>query len=167
MTDINPIIVAKILLLVTVANSAPVVAKKILGKKLSYPVDQGLMLCDDRELFGRSKTIRGIVVSILATALCASLIGLTFFEGAYVAAGSMAGDLLSSFLKRRMKIPPSGMALGLDQLPEAVLPVLALKWCLGWPITFAEVSIVGVAFFIGELAASRLFFALKIRDQPY
>jgi hypothetical protein len=167
MANIDFLVVAKILFLVTVANSAPVVAKKLLGNKLAFPLDGGLVLPDGHELFGRSKTIRGIFASIIATALCASLIGQTFSEGVCVALAAMAGDLLSSFLKRRAKIPPSGMALGLDQFPEALFPAFALRWFLRWPVTFAEIIVVGVVFFIGELIASRVFFALNLRDRPY
>jgi CDP-diglyceride synthetase len=167
MANIDPLIVSKILLLVAVANSAPVAAKKLLGNKLACPVDGALVLPDGQRLFGRSKTIRGIVASIVATALCSSLIGLSFFVGACLGIMAMAGDLLSSFMKRRMKIAPSGMALGLDQLPEALLPAYASRWLLWPPVTFTEIVIIGILFFVCELIASRIFFALKLRDQPY
>jgi hypothetical protein len=167
MTKINFLLVIKVLFLVAVANSAPVFAKRIFGNKFSCPVDGGLILSDGSEIFGKSKTIRGIVVSIASTVLFSSFLGLTFSEGVCVAVAAMVGDLLSSFLKRRLKIPSSGMALGLDQLPEALLPALALRWIHGWPVTFAEAFVIGGLFFMGELIASRLFFALKIRDRPY
>ena len=35
----------------------------------------------------------------------------------------MAGDLLSSFTKRRMRLASSSMAPGIDQVPESVLPL--------------------------------------------
>ena len=38
--------------------------------------------------------------------------------GLLVAATAMAGDLLSSFLKRRLALAPSSQAIGLDQIPE-------------------------------------------------
>jgi hypothetical protein len=41
------------------ANGTPVLAKKILGERLAYPVDGGGEFVDDRPLLGRSKTIRG------------------------------------------------------------------------------------------------------------
>ena len=47
--------------------------------------------------------------------------------GLLVAVGAMAGDLLSSFIKRRMAVAPHGVVLGLDQLPEALLPLLLVK----------------------------------------
>jgi hypothetical protein len=65
-----------------------------------------------------------------------------------------------------LELKPSGMALGLDQFPEALFPAFALRWFLGWPVTFAEIIVVGVAFFICELIASRVFFAFNLRDRP-
>jgi hypothetical protein len=77
----------------------------------------------------------------------------------------MVGDLFSSFLKRRLKIPSSSMAIGLDQIPEALLPALVARCVL--PLTLFDIAAIVLVFFIAELLFSRLFFALKIRDQPY
>ena len=45
--------------------------------------------------------------------------------GALVAASAMAGDCLSSFIKRRFGLEPSEMTLGLDQVPESLFPAVA------------------------------------------
>ena len=45
--------------------------------------------------------------------------------GALVAASAMAGDCLSSFIKRRFGLEPSRMTLGLDQVPESLFPAVA------------------------------------------
>jgi hypothetical protein len=42
----------------------------------------------------------------------------------------MAGDLLSSFVKRRLNLPPSSRATGLDQIPESLLPALVCRGAL-------------------------------------
>ena len=73
---------------------------------------------DGRPLFGASKTVRGILVSILITSACAPLLGLGLRIGLLVAISAMAGDLLSSFLKRRLDLQPGSQALGLDQIPN-------------------------------------------------
>ena len=82
-----------------------------------------------------------------------------------VSAAAMVGDLLSSFLKRRLKIRSSGMAVGLDHIPEALLPALAVRCAL--PLTALDIAAIVAIFFVGQLIFSRIFFALKIRDQPY
>ncbi len=122
--------ILQILVLLTLANGAPVVAKKIFGERFNSPLDGGVAFFDGRPLFGKSKTIRGIVVAVLATAAAAPLIGLSLATGAIVAAAAMAGDLLSSFTKRRLGFKPSSQALGLDQIPESLLPMLAARTML-------------------------------------
>jgi hypothetical protein len=62
--------------------------------------------------------------------------------GLLVAATAMIGDLFSSFAKRRMKLAPGSTALGLDQIPESLLPVIACRWLL--PITALDIVLVPV-----------------------
>ena len=54
------------------------------------------------------------------------VIGLPWNIGLVVAVWAMVGDCLSSFVKRRLKMPSSSMALGLDQIPESLLPLLGV-----------------------------------------
>jgi CDP-2,3-bis-(O-geranylgeranyl)-sn-glycerol synthase len=110
-------LVIKFLVLLTIANGTPVVAKKLLGEFLSAPVDGGLRLGDGRPLFGPSKTQRGIAASLIATTLSAPALGLAWTTGLLAGVAAMAGDLGSSFIKRRMGLPSSGRALILDQVP--------------------------------------------------
>ncbi len=165
MIEIQPLLVAQILVLLTVANGTPVIATRIFGSTLAGPLDGGLVLADGQPLLGRSKTIRGVVLSLLATTACAPLLGLAPTIGLVVAAAAMTGDLLSSFAKRRLRLAPSSMALGLDQIPESILPAIAGRWVL--PITVADILCVTVLFLVGELALSRLLYKLRIRDRPY
>jgi CDP-diglyceride synthetase len=153
------------ILLLTVANSAPVVAKKLFGARLALPLDFGMLFLDGRPWLGTSKTIRGIVVSIAATAGVAYLIGLNPALGALVGALAMMGDLFSSFVKRRLKFPSSSQAIGLDQVPESLLPLLVCRDMLS--LTFTDVAICTGVFLVGELIVSRVAYALRLRDQPY
>jgi hypothetical protein len=50
--------------------------------------------------------------------------GLPSTAGLLVSAMAMIVDLLSSFVKRRMKLVPGSMALALDQIPESLLPAI-------------------------------------------
>jgi CDP-2,3-bis-(O-geranylgeranyl)-sn-glycerol synthase len=112
-------LIARLVLLLAIANGAPVLAKKLLGNLCAAPLDGGMSFFDGRPLFGTSKTLRGIVLSVLATPLGAPLVGLDWKVGTMTATGAMAGDLFSSFVKRRLSLPPSSMAIGLDQIPDA------------------------------------------------
>ena len=82
-----------------------------------------------------------------------------------MAAAAMIGDLLSSFIKRRLDMPPSSQALGLDQLPESLLPLLA--GCRALSLSGLDIILAVAIFFIGELFFARLFYRLGLRDQPY
>jgi CDP-2,3-bis-(O-geranylgeranyl)-sn-glycerol synthase len=105
------------------------------------------------------------VLAIAATSALSPLIGVPWKAGAIIAAGAMAGDLMSSFVKRRMKLASSSMALGIDQIPEALVPAIVARSFM--PLTGLEILLTTVLFFGGELLASRILFALKVRDRPY
>ncbi|MGB5327358.1 MAG: CDP-archaeol synthase [Gammaproteobacteria bacterium] len=159
------VLVFKILLLLVLANGAPVVVKKLFGPRLAYPLDAGKKFIDGQPLFGTSKTIRGIIASILTTSMGALLIGYSMQTGLLFATASLTGDLASSFVKRRLNLPPSSRALGLDQLPESIFPLLLCWQSLGLDIVTAATVV--VIFFVGELLLSKLLFRLNIRDHPY
>ena len=161
----HPTLILQLLILVALANAAPVVAKKLLGKQFAWPLDGGAAFVDGQPLLGSSKTMRGIVVSLLATPLAAVLIGLGWEAGALVAVAAMAGDLISSFVKRRLGFPPSSMAVGLDQIPESLLPFIAASWL--FPVSLLDLVAGTAIFFVGGLALSRILFKLRIRDEPY
>jgi CDP-2,3-bis-(O-geranylgeranyl)-sn-glycerol synthase len=161
----QPILVLKLLVLLAVANGAPVLAKRLLGDRLARPLDGGAIFIDGRPLFGPSKTIRGIVLALAATPLAAALMGLSWQLGVVVAGLAVVGDLLSSFVKRRMGLPSSSMALGLDQIPESLLPLLG-AW-LFVPLSLLDILVGVAAFFAGELILSRILFHLNLRERPY
>lgn len=165
MYHIHPFLIVQLLVLLALANGAPLIAKRLFGSALAFPLDNGITLEDGQPLFGRSKTIRGIALSIALTTLGAPWTGLPSTAGLLVSAMAMIGDLLSSFVKRRMKLAPSSMALALDQIPESLLPAIAARWVL--PVSVLDIIFVTGLFFVGELVASRVLFALNIRDRPY
>jgi hypothetical protein len=116
-------------------------------------------------MFGPSKTIRGIVSSVMATALIAAAVGLTLYVGVVIALGAMAGDLASSFIKRRFNLEPSSKATGLEQIPEALLPCLLLSAIL--PLTAGDIAVIVLLFFGGEIILSEVLFRVGVRDRPY
>ncbi len=157
--------ILKFLVLLTLANGTPIAAKKIFGSRFSFPLDAGNKVWDGRPLFGPSKTVRGILASILVTTASAPLLGLDLTIGATAASAAMAGDLFSSFVKRRLNFPPSSQALGLDQVPECLFPMLACREALS--LTAADIALGVAIFFIGELILSRFLYHLHFRDKPY
>jgi CDP-archaeol synthase len=159
------IVVLKLLILLTVANGVPVIAKRLLGNHLACALDGGARFIDGQVLFGASKTVRGLLLSIAATMAVPPLFGLDFTTGFLVGLGAMAGDLLSSFTKRRLGMKPSSKATGLDQIPESLLPALMCWKHLSLSL-IDVIALVG-AFFVGEILLSRLLFKVRIRERPY
>ena len=68
------------------ANGTPVITKKLLGRRCSRPLDGDLQFADGRPVFGPSKTIRGVVLAVLATTAGAPMIGLGGRSGCWSAA---------------------------------------------------------------------------------
>jgi CDP-2,3-bis-(O-geranylgeranyl)-sn-glycerol synthase len=158
-------VLAQLLILLAVANGSPVIAKRVLGGRYARPIDGNILFLDGQPLLGPSKTIRGIVASLLVTTLAAPLVRLDFKIGLLVAAAAMAGDLLSSFVKRRLGLASSSRATGLDQIPEALFPLLACRSALS--LTALDIAVGCATFFVGEVLLSRLLFRLRVRDRPY
>ncbi len=163
--SVDIVLLIELLLLLGVANGAPVAAKKVLGGRFAGPADFDARFVDGKPLLGPSKTWRGLICSTVVTGLLAMLLGFGFVTGAGFAAASMAGDLVSSFIKRRLGLPSSSMALGLDQIPEALFPLLAFYSAL--ELSAAGVLLVVTAFLVAELLLSRILYALNLRDRPY
>ncbi len=157
--------IIEILILLALANGSPIAAKRMMKDRFAFPVDGGLVFIDGRPFLGRSKTVRGIVVAIVLTTLAAMLMGESWALGLAVGAASMAGDLLSSFVKRRLGLAPSAQATGLDQIPEALVPALVAMPLLG--LNWFDVVAIVALFCAGGIVLSRWLFRLGVRDQPY
>ena len=123
------------------------------------------MLWDGYPFLGRSKTWRGFAAAIVFSVCAAVLIGLPWQAGAVTAACAMAGDCLSSFVKRRFGLKPSEMTLGLDWVPESLFPAVASSAYL--PLSPIDIIAIVSVFFVGALAVSRIFFAVGFSDRPY
>lgn len=161
----HPKLILQLLALLGSANGMPVIMNKFLGRRWSYPMDGGARFVDGRPIFGASKTVRGVLAAVLATAAVAPLVGLTWKIGVAAGTAAMAGDLFSSFLKRRMHLVAEDRATVLDQVPESLFPLLACRLML--PLTALDIAAVVVLFFLGEVVLSLLFYRLHLRERPY
>ena len=162
---LTPLLAAEVLLLALVANGAPILGKRLFGDRLAGRLDGGLRFIDGRPLLGSSKTVRGVVLAVLGCALLAPLLGYSWLLGASFGALSMVGDACSSFVKRRFGVPPSGRFLGLDQIPEILLPLWVCRHTLGLdPVGILALVVLFVA---GSLLLSRLMYRIGVKNRPY
>lgn len=153
------------LILISAANSAPVIARKLFGTYLGWPVDAEVILNDQRPLFGPSKTWRGLIAAVACTAATAPMMGLSTLLGAGFGAVSIGADLLASFTKRRLGYAPSSRARLLDVFPEALLPMLVFQSAL--KLTIWDVMVTALIFFVLEASVSPLLYRWHIRNRPY
>jgi len=142
------------LLLVIVANVAPWAAGRFFPQYWRAPLDGGATLRDGKRVLGDHKTWRGLVISTLACAVVARLLRFPLLLGAAFGALSLAADCASSFVKRRLRLRPGTEVPGVDQLPEALVPLLLLSRPLG--LSFFDAMAVAVVFMLLDLAALRL-----------
>ena len=159
------LITLELFVMLVLANGTPVVAAGLLKKRWSAPVDGGRLWPDGRPVFGESKTWRGVVTGALACSLFALLTGLGFVFGLLFGLLGLAGDILSSFIKRRLGLASSARAVGLDQIPEALLPMLLAMWWL--PVSLWVVLVVVALFTLSNIVVSPLLYRLGIRRQPH
>jgi CDP-2,3-bis-(O-geranylgeranyl)-sn-glycerol synthase len=155
----------ELFVMLVLANGVPVLAARLFGRRWSAPVDGGRLWRDGRPVLGRSKTWRGIVSGALACCLFAWITGIGVIFGLAFGLLGLAGDIISSFIKRRAGLASSARASGLDQIPEALLPML-LAWLwldLGWFI----VAVVVVLFTLSNILLSPVLYRLGIRHQPH
>lgn len=155
----------KLIALLLMANAAPVLAQNALGERWARPVDGGRVMSDGRPLLGRSKTWRGLVAALLGCALLGPALGFDLGFSLAFGCTSMAGDLLSSFTKRRRGLEASARATGLDQVPESLLPMLlGMLWL---DFGFGMVAICVLAFTLLDIWLSPWLHRLGVRQRPY
>lgn len=155
----------ELMLLLITANGVPIIASLVFGKRFDHPLDSGHNFVDGKPLFGSSKTIRGIILAVIFTGFSAVILGLSWEIGLLFGIGAMSGDLLSSFIKRRLGFETSSMALGLDQIPESLFPLVLVSPFIG--LHWWQILLLVILFIVVELGLSRVLYRLHIRKRPY
>ena len=155
----------QLLFLIIVANGSPIIGRWIMNGFWEMPIDGGALFIDGRPILGTSKTYRGLACSLVGTLLAGALMGLSWKISLIVSALAMVGDCLSSFVKRRFGYPSGAKALGLDQIPESLFPMLGMWNVLN--LSVLGVGLTVVIFVVAELVLSSIGYKLHIRKHPY
>lgn len=103
------------------ANMAPVVFGG------GSPIDKGRNWIDGKRILGDHKTFRGLISGIVV-GTAVGLIQQRPIQGFLLSTGAMTGDLMGSFIKRRLNIPPGGDAILLDHEGFLVFSILFCFW---------------------------------------
>jgi CDP-2,3-bis-(O-geranylgeranyl)-sn-glycerol synthase len=161
----------------------PAFLKKAL-EKLAVPIDGGKKL-QGREIFGKNKTWRGLVVGVATGVLVAGVQALLYYNfeffrrntavdysqvnfvllGALMGGGALAGDLIESFVKRRLNKPSGKPWFPWDQV-DWILGALILSSMVYLPPM--DVAIVTIVLYIGvHLCSDRVvcWIGIKKREE--
>jgi CDP-2,3-bis-(O-geranylgeranyl)-sn-glycerol synthase len=77
----------------------------------------------------------------------------------------MCGDLLTSFIKRRLNMQSSSMAPLFDQLAESLFPALVVANVFS--LTPLNIVLLVIAFILFDLLFSQLLHRIGLRRRPY
>ncbi len=165
-----------------VANSAPVqIAKIPYLEKFSKPVDFGKSWRGAR-IFGDSKTWRGLIFGILFGTIFAaiqvylhddanlffktSLPIMTIQLGFMLSAGALVGDLVGSFVKRRVALAPGDPAPLLDQL-NFVFGAYFFSYLLTWTIDYEQFFVILLITPTLHLFFNAIAWIYKLKKNPW
>lgn len=148
-----------------VANGTPVVFGG------GPPIDGGKKLSDGFRIFGDGKTTQGFLLGLLG----GIIIGLiqNFIWGRpggwtisiLLALGALLGDLVGSFLKRRMGLRRGSSAIGLDQL-EFLVGALLLASIIEIPKIAVIITLLIATPFIHK-GTNYVGYKLGLKSNPY
>ena len=165
-----------------IANMVPVLVKKV--NILNIPIDLGHKY-RDKPLFGRNKTSRGLVFGVLTAIITALIqdvladkyesfqnITLAPFDqygflliGFLLGFGALLGDVVESFVKRRVNIGPGDKFIPWDQLDFVIGPLLlaSIVYRPSWQVVVCLVIV--IPFF--HIGINFLGYYLKIKDSKW
>ena len=142
-----------------IANATPV----ILGG--GGPLDGGRNWADGKPLLGDHKTIRGTLTG-LAAGFISGLLQRRPLRGALLSIGAIGGDLIVSFLKRRINLKPGALLPIADQMDFIVFAVILVSLAEPAPSWDRAVGILAATLPIHYLT-NVLAWILKLKSDPW
>jgi len=158
----------KLLILIWFINFVPPFVAQIFETKWNRPVDGGYCFIDGKQLFGGHKTIRGVMAGIISGGVIGLIVGLPLWIGLGAGFLSMVGDLLSSFLKRRLSLPDGEAVPALDQVPEGLLPfiLIAPHYALSAKFVLLFIGVFVLGAYCGSFFLNRVLLVKPFKSYP-
>ncbi len=161
------------------ANMAPVMIKKI--NFLRIPIDFNKTV-NNKPIFGKNKTFRGLVFGVLFAIIIAYLQFLLYSNNIFVDAaivdysnwlligfllglGAVIGDLVESFVKRRLNYEPGKPFVPFDQL-DFVIGALIFVYPVV-KLTLDKIIIILLLSFVLHIVMNHLSFYTGIRKERW
>jgi CDP-2,3-bis-(O-geranylgeranyl)-sn-glycerol synthase len=157
------------------ANAAPVLFRT--GKSKT-PIDMKMKFYDSRRILGEGKTWVGFFVGIITGTIIGALIWLIGLQRIYnfqthimvsflLSTGTMVGDAVGSFIKRRISIRRGRPLPLLDQLGFLIF---ALVFAYNYLPAFMDVYTIAILMVITvfvHYAANRIAYKMKLKSVPW
>jgi len=134
-------------------------------KPLLTPIDFGMTFFDKKSLIGEDKPIAGWIMPFIA-AIGSYLVFNNLFLMLFICYFSFFGDLIGSFLKRRLGIAEHKPLIIIDQL-SFILVAYAAVFTFGIRIPFNNLIMLLLLTFILHFSANLILFKLKLKTKPY
>ncbi|MEM0240807.1 MAG: CDP-2,3-bis-(O-geranylgeranyl)-sn-glycerol synthase [Candidatus Nezhaarchaeales archaeon] len=145
-----------------IANMTPLIVAKIIPKR--RPMDLGKYWFDGRRVLGDSKSIEGFISGVLSGLLVGLFLS-DALRGFLMGLGAMIGDVLGSFVKRRLGVAQGEPVLFLDQY-FFVLVALLLCYSSGYTLTLEHLLVILVATPILHTSSNYVAYLLGIKQRP-
>ena len=142
-----------------IANATPV----LLGG--GGALDGGRTWTDGEPILGDHKTVRGTISGLAAGTLTGLLQGEPL-RGVLLAVGAIGGDLIVSFVKRRLKLKPGALFPLADQMDFIVFAVLLLSIFQPLP-TWDRIIAILIATLPIHYLTNVLAWLLKLKANPW
>ncbi len=145
----------KVLLLLLCINGIPPLLARFFPEAANGPLDNNRRFFDGYPIFGRHKTIGGFLCGILTGGIIGYLIGFSFALSLLAGLLGMLGDILTSFIKRRLRLAEGTELPIFDQAFEGGFPMLLFHrvFPFSWQTTLA----VFLMFLIIGWAGAKIF----------
>jgi len=162
------------------ANMAPVIVKKIFNN-LKIPIDFNKKI-GNKEIFGKNKTFRGLIFGIIF-AIIITFIQYLFYNnnifvsfsivdysnwlliGFLMGFGAIFGDLVESFVKRRLDYKPGKSFIPFDQL-DFVIGALIFIYPLN-VLSLNKIIVILILSFVLHIIVNHLAFYIGIRKEKW
>ena len=165
-----------------IASTAPIFAKNILKERFSAPMDFNKKFVDGKPFLGRSKTFRGLIAGILVGALISyiqyQLYAFPFFQalsfydysnwlsfGILLGLGALMGDMIESFIKRRINLKPGDKFVPWDQIDYTIGALIFVMPI--YQVDLIQALIIIVSGFMLQIFSSHFAFYTGIRNEKW
>ena len=162
------------------ANMAPVIVKNIFNK-LKVPIDFNKKI-NNKPVFGRNKTFRGLIFGVLFAIVTAYLQFLLHSNNIFVdisivdysnwlsigfllGFGAIFGDLVESFVKRRMDYKPGKAFVPFDQLDFVIGALIFVAPLV--VLSLNKVIIILILSFILHMIVNHIAYYTGIRNEKW